>query len=175
MSSAGFVESVEESLEDGLSSGLALGFGAVSLSLERWPELDGGLEAGAALADDVGVAVDFLRPGAVSVAERSLGLGAQVSHAAALVGRGKAGGPRFVVERLDLGRDGEVLVGDGAVGDARVDHGHCHGLVAEEGGDGLQAHSAVDGLGCKGVAELVGVDVADAGVRRGALDCLVDA
>ena len=80
MSSAGFVESVEESLEDGLSGGLALGFGVVSLSLERWPEVDGGLEEGTALADDVVVAVDFLRPGAVSVAEQSLGLGAQVSH-----------------------------------------------------------------------------------------------
>ena len=71
---------------------------------------------------------------------------------------------RLVVEGFDLLGDGEVLVGDGLVGDARVDHGHGEGLVAEQGGDGVEAHPAVDGLGGQGVAELVRGDVADARV-----------
>ena len=65
-----------------------------------------------------------------------------------------------------VGLDGlghpEVLVGDGAVRDAGIGHGHPHRPVAEEGGDRLQAHAPVDGLGGQGVAELVGVDVSDA-------------
>ena len=44
-----------------------------------------------------------------------------------------------------LGFDGlgdlEVLIGDGAVGDAGVGQGHVHGAVAEQGGDRLEAHA----------------------------------
>jgi hypothetical protein len=36
--------------------------------------------------------------------------------------------------------------------------------MAEEGGDGFETHPPVDGLGGEGVAELVGVDVADPGL-----------
>ena len=36
--------------------------------------------------------------------------------------------------------------------------------MAEHGGDGFEAHTSVDGLGGQGVAQLVGVDVSDAGV-----------
>ncbi len=56
----------------------------------------------------------------------------------------------------------EVLVGDGAVGDPCVGHRHPHRPVAEERGDGFEAHTPVDRLGGQGVPELVGMDVADA-------------
>ena len=36
--------------------------------------------------------------------------------------------------------------------------------MAEQGGDGLQAHAPVDGLGGESVAQLMGVDVADFGL-----------
>jgi hypothetical protein len=49
-------------------------------------------------------------------------------------------------------------------GDPGVGHGHLESLVAEEGGDGFETHSPVDGLGGEGVTELVGVDVADSGL-----------
>jgi len=42
--------------------------------------------------------------------------------------------------------------------------------MAEEGGDGFQAHPAVDRLGGQGVPQLVGVDVRQAGGDRGAVD-----
>lgn len=46
--------------------------------------------------------------------------------------------------------------------------------MAEERSDGLEAHAAVDGLGGEGVAELVGVDVSDAGAGGGGGDVAVD-
>jgi hypothetical protein len=36
--------------------------------------------------------------------------------------------------------------------------------VAEQGGDGVEGHAPVDGLGRQGVTQLVGGDVADAGL-----------
>ena len=72
---------------------------------------------------------------------------------------GVAGG---VVEHVDLFADGFVFVGDDAIRDAGVDEGHFHGAMSEERGDRFEAHPAVDGLGGEGVAELVGVHVADA-------------
>ena len=42
--------------------------------------------------------------------------------------------------------------------------------MAEQGGDRLQAHPAVDGLGGQGVPELVGVDVRQAGGGAGLVD-----
>ena len=68
----------------------------------------------------------------------------------------------LAVERVDLGADGLVLLGDDPVGDAGVGEGHLHGAVPEQGGDGFESHAAVDGLGGQGVAQLVRVDV-DAG------------
>jgi len=80
----------------------------------------------------------------------------------------------LLVQGLDLLGDGEVLVGDGAVGDAGVDQGHGHRLVPEERGDGFQAHPAVDGLGGQGVPQLVWVDVADTCCDSGCLDSVID-
>ena len=42
--------------------------------------------------------------------------------------------------------------------------------MTEEGGDGFEPHAAVDGLGGEGVAQLVGVNVADTGALGDALD-----
>ncbi len=79
-------------------------------------------------------------------------------------GRGFLAGEVGVgVEVVDLVADGVVFVGDGAVGDPGIDEGHPQGAVAEQGGDRLDPHAAVDGLGGQGVAELVRVDVAEAG------------
>ena len=79
----------------------------------------------------------------------------------------------LAVEGVDFRADGLVFVGDDAVGDAGVDEGHFHGAVAEQGGDRLQPHAPVDGLGGQGVAELVGVD-ADAAAAADAADDAAD-
>jgi hypothetical protein len=51
------------------------------------------------------------------------------------------------VERVDLGGDGGVLVGDDLVGDPGVDQSHRHLLVAEKGCDGLESHAVVELVG----------------------------
>ena len=56
------------------------------------------------------------------------------------------------VEGFDLVGDGEVFVGDGAVGEPGIGHGHLEGLVTEEGSNGFEAHPPVDGLGGEGVS-----------------------
>ncbi len=53
--------------------------------------------------------------------------------------------------------------GVAAVGDFGVDEGHLEAAVAEQSGDGFEAHPAVDRLGGEGVAETVGVHVVDPG------------
>jgi hypothetical protein len=55
---------------------------------------------------------------------------------------------RGFIHVVDLAGGGEVLVGDGAVGDASVDEGHPHEFVAEHGRDGFEAPAAVDGWLC---------------------------
>ena len=82
---------------------------------------------------------------------------------------------RVGVEGFDLVGDGEVLVGDGAVGDLRVAQGHVHRVVPEQRGDRLQAHAPVDGLGGEGVAHLVGVDVPEPGRFGGLVEVAGDA
>lgn len=76
------------------------------------------------------MAIHLERAGAVAVAEHpAVHLGAEAAHLGALV----FGGERRW----------------------RVDHGHGEGLVAEQGGNRVKAHSAVDGLGGERVAVLV--------------------
>jgi len=65
---------------------------------------------------------------------------------------------------VDLLGHGEIFLRDGLVGDACVNHGHRQGLVAQQRRDRVKTHAPVDGLGRKSVSELVGGDVADAGV-----------
>ena len=103
----------------------------------------------------------FQQAGAVAVAEQPAVVGGKALH----VGTGRVGGDRLggpVVVLDGLGHP-EVLVSDCSVRDPGVGEGHPHRAVAEERGDGLEAHASVDGLGGEGMAELVGVDVADAG------------
>ena len=80
----------------------------------------------------------------------------------------------LLVEGLDLLGDGEVLVGNGSVGDPGVDQGHGHGLVPEQRGDRLEAHAAVDGLGRQGVPELVGWTCPIPAAVGGGVDGVVD-
>lgn len=47
-------------------------------------------------------------------------------------------------------------------------------IMAEEGGDGVEAHAPVDGLGGERVAELVSGDVLDPGGRRLVMEDLAD-
>ena len=70
----------------------------------------------------------------------------------------------MAVERFDFLGDREVLVGDGLVGDAGVDHCHRQSLVTEQRGDRFEARAPVDCLGGEGVAKLVRGHVADPGV-----------
>jgi hypothetical protein len=67
------------------------------------------------------------------------------------------------VEGVDLVGDHLELVGNDPVGDAGVGHGHPQVPMAEQLGDGFEAHAPVDGLGGQGVAQLVGTDVSDTG------------
>ena len=168
------VEAGQESVEDSLPPGLALGGGVVALLLEGGPELDGGLEEGAGLADRLEVAVQADGPGAVAVAEHPLvHLGAELAHLGALGAGGQV--LRGVVEGLDLLRHREVLLGHGAVGDAGIHHGHPHRSMSQKGGYRLQAHAPVDRLGGQRVPEPVRADVADPGGLGGFGDGPVDA
>jgi len=96
---------------------LPLGFGVVVLGLQGGTELDAGLEA-AALADRLEGAVELGRSGAVAVSEQAVMLAAQPGH----LGADRVAGqrPALFVEGVDLVGDGEVLIGDGAVGDLGV-------------------------------------------------------
>ena len=106
--------------------------------------------------------------GAVAVAEESVVLAAQAGH----LGSDGVCGERFGggVEGVDLVGDGEVLIGDGAVGDLGVAQCHVHAAVAQHRCDRLQAHAAVDRLGGQGVAQLVGMDVRQSGGGAGLVD-----
>ena len=107
-------------------------------------------------------------PGAPAVAEQAVVFAAQPGHRRAGGVGGQLGG--LAVEGFDFLGDGEVLVGDGAAGDLGVAQGHVEAAVAEQCGDGFQAHAAVDGLGGQGVPELVGVDVRQASRGGGPVD-----
>ena len=82
------------------------------------------------------------------------------------LGGERAWGSGGVVERVDLGGDGFVFVGDDSIRDAGVGEGHLHRAVSEQRGDRFEAHPTVDGLGGEGVAQLVGMGVTDPGLLR---------
>ena len=140
----------------------------VVLGLEGGSELDAGLEERAGFADRLEGAVERGWPGAVAVAEESVVLATELGH---LRSDGVGGQfPGLFVEGVDLVGDGEVLVGDGAVGDLGVAQGHVHAAVAEHRGDRLERHASVDRLGGEGMPELVGVDVGEPGCGAGLVD-----
>lgn len=156
------VQSVEQTIEDALAANLSFGRRVISLGLQGGPELDGGLEKRARLADRLEVAVEADGPGAVAVAEHALvHLGPQPAHLGTLGVGGQLSG--LVVERLDFLCDREVLVRDGAVGDTGVHHGHAHRSMTEKGGYSFEAHPSVYGLGGERVAQSVRADMSDAG------------
>jgi len=74
------------------------------------------------------------------------------------------------VERVDAVGHRPELLGQVPVRHAGVDRRHLEAAVPEQLTDGLQAHPTVEGLGGQGVAQLVGMDMADAGGLCGAPD-----
>ncbi len=112
------------------------------------------------------------RPGAVTIPQKSSVLGGD----AAQVGPLDTGRQRHaaLIAFLDGLGDPEVLLGDGPVRDARVGERHAHRAVTEEGGDGFEAHAPVDHPSGEGVAELMGMDVADTGALGHPIDVAVD-
>ena len=119
------------------------------------------------------MAVHFDGACAVAVAEHApVHLAAELAHFGAFVIALELAG--LAVERFDFLGDGEVLIGDGLVRDAGVDHGHGEGFVAEQRSDGIEAHATVDRLGREGMAELMGGDVTDPGFVADAAQRVAD-
>jgi hypothetical protein len=168
------IESAEESVEDLLACDLSLRCRVVALAFEGGPELDRGDEERARFTDRLEVAVHLDGASTGAVAEHpTVHLPAELGRLRALgIGRQLTGG---IVECLDLLRDGEVLVGDGAVGDPRANTCHGQRPVSKQGGDGLQGHAPVDGLGGQSVSQLVRGDPAESCLLGGLADRGLDA
>ncbi len=167
------VEAGEQSVEHFLAAQLSFLGGVVALCLQGGAEFDGGLEEGAGFADGFEVAVQADGSGAVAVAEHAaVHFDTELAHFGAFSLGGQCA--RLVVEGFDLFADGEVFVGDGAVGDAGVHEGHPHRSVPQQGGQGFEGHAAVDGLGRQGMSEAVGRNMADASCFRGFGDGAID-
>ena len=132
------------------------------LGLQGGSELDAGLVVAAAFADGLVDAVGVDGPVAPAVGEHAAVLEGELAQALLGIAAG--------VERVDLGGGGGVFVGDGLVGDAGVGECHAQAAMPEHGGDGLETHPAVDCLGRERVAELVRVDVSEAGGAAHAFD-----
>ena len=166
------VDLLDEALEQLGSVVLAVSDGVVSLAAQDGEELRAGLEEPTALADRLEGAVEPDRPGAVTIPQETPVLGGDAAHVGAL----DAGRERLaaLIARLDGLGHPEVLLGDGPVRDAGIGQRHAHGAVTEQGGDGLEAHAPVDHPGGKGVAELMGMDVADAGTLGHPIDVAMD-
>jgi len=165
---------VEEVGEEFDPAGLVVGDGVVALAEHDGLERGVGGEVDAGLADRLEAAVELGGSLAPSVAEQSVvDLVAHALHVGSdgVGGDGSVGG----VERFDLGGDGGVFVGDNPVGDLGVAAGHVQGAVPEQGGNDIDGHAAVDGLGRERVPEPVGVDVGgEPGASSDALDPAVD-
>ncbi len=140
----------EKTVEEVGAVGLVVVGGVAALALQGGSELYAGLEEGAGFADGFEGAVEFGWSGAVAVAEQAEMLSAQPAHPRSR----HVGGEGFAlsVKGFDLLGDGEVLVGDGPVGDLGIPQGHVEAAVAEQGGDGFEGHASVDGLGGQRVA-----------------------
>ena len=119
------VDPGEEPVEDGDEVVLVAFGGVVALAEQDGDELGSGGEVDAGLTDGFEGAVEFGGSGAVAVAEESaLHLEPQAPHLFAFGGGGQFDGCGGV-EGFDLFGDGEVFVGDLAIGDAGVDEGHA--------------------------------------------------
>ena len=95
--------------------GLSFVGGVVVLGLEGGSERDAGLEERAGFTDGFECTVELGRSGAVAVSERPVVFAAEPGH----LGSDGVGGQHLwvSVEGFDFVGDGEVFVGDGAVGD----------------------------------------------------------
>jgi hypothetical protein len=107
---------VEDAVEDLLAADLALAGGVIALALQGGPEFDGGDE-------EVRQGTRSGSPSrpvvTATVAEHApVQLDAQLAHFAAFVVAGKLVG--LALEGFDPLGYGEILVGDGPVGDSRV-------------------------------------------------------
>src|SRR5271166_61759 len=174
LSGGGPIESGEQSVEHFLAAELSFLGGVVALCLQGRAEFDGGLEESAGFADGFEVAVQADGSGAVAVAEHAaVHLDTELAHFGAFGVGGQCAW--LVVEGFDLFADGEVFVGDGAVGDSGVHEGHPHRSVPQQRGQGFEGHAAVDRLGRQGMPEAVGRNMADASRFRGFGDCPIDA
>ena len=112
------VESGEDLVEQFGAVGLVVVGGVLALAKQGWPEFDAGLEEGAGFADGFEGAVEFGWSGAVAVAEEAVVLAAEPGHARA----DRVGWDRIslLVKGFDLLGDGEVLVGNRAIGDLGI-------------------------------------------------------
>src|SRR2546428_2873857 len=120
------LEAGEDLVEEVMPAGLVSFGGVVSLAEEDGDELGAGLEVDAGLADGLEAAVEFDGPAAVAVAEQSpLLLLADAELGGVLLVAGQS--PGLHVEGVDLVGDRLIFLGDGAVGDAGVAHGHAQG------------------------------------------------
>ena len=118
----GILPFVTQELGPDLAAELSFLAGVVALCLQGGAGLDGGLEEGAGFADGFEVAVQADGSGAVAVAEHpAVHLGAEFAHFGAFGVGGQCAW--LVVEGFDLFADGEVFVGDGAIGDTGVNEG----------------------------------------------------
>ena len=79
-----------------------------------------------------------------------------------------------LVAGLDCLGHPEVLLGDGPIRDPGVGQRHAHGAMTKEGSDGFETHAPVDHPGGQGVAELMGMDVANAGALGHPIDVAMD-
>jgi integrase len=174
LSGGGLIESGEQSVEHFLTAELSFFGGVVALCLQGRAEFDGGLEESAGFADGFEVAVQADGPGAVAVAEHpAVHLDTQLAHFSAFGLGGQCAW--LVVEGFDLFADGEVFVGDGAVGDSGINEGHPHRSVPQQRGQRFEGHATVDRLGRQSMPEAVGRNMTDASRFRGLGDCPIDA
>ena len=109
------------------------------------------------------ITAEVLAAGARPVPEHpTVHLAPELAHLGAFVA-----GRQFawlVIQGFNLLRHGEVLVSHGLIGDTRVDHCHRQRLMAEQSGDGIQAHAPIDGLGGQGVPKLVSRHMPNSGI-----------
>ena len=115
----GVVDDADEFVVEVGADGVGVGGGVVALAAQDGDELGAGLVEAAAFADGLEAAVELERSGAVAVAEQPTMEPGGVSGVMLSVVVPCGDGVGF-----DGAGGGEVLLGDGGVGDAGVDEGH---------------------------------------------------
>ena len=115
----GVVDDVDQLVVEAGAGGVGVGGGVVALAAQDGDELGAGLVEAAAFADGLEAAVELEWSGAVAVAEQPpVELSGVVGSSSSADACGDGVG-------FDGLGGGEVLLGDGGVGDAGVDEGHA--------------------------------------------------